>query len=179
MKFLPQDIPGVVLIEPQVFGDDRGFFMETWHKQKFSAAELDVEFVQDNHSSSRQGTLRGLHFQFSRPQGKLIRVLRGEIWDVCVDLRKSSPTFGKWWGHKLTEANRMQAYLPPGVAHGFCVLSEMAEVTYKCTDFYLPADERTLLWNDPALGIPWPVTNPILSPKDQQGKPLSELVCYE
>ncbi len=178
MQFLPTDLPGVVVIEPKVFEDDRGFFMESFHRPKFAAAGIDVEFVQDNHSRSRRDVLRGLHYQLQNPQGKLVRVIRGEIYDVVVDLRRSGPTFGRWYGCQLNERNRRQMYVAPGFAHGFCVTSESAEVIYKCTAVYRPDDEHTLLWNDPALAITWPVANPIISPKDEQGLPLTAAACF-
>jgi dTDP-4-dehydrorhamnose 3,5-epimerase len=178
MQFLPTELAGVVVVEPRVFEDDRGFFMETFHRQKFAAAGIDVEFVQDNHSRSRSGVLRGLHYQLAHPQGKLVRAIRGAIFDVAVDLRKSSPAFGRWYGCELSEANRRQMYIPAGFAHGFCVTSDSAEVVYKCTELYHPEDERTLLWNDPALGIRWPVTNPVVSPKDARGSPLGKAECF-
>jgi dTDP-4-dehydrorhamnose 3,5-epimerase len=147
--------------------------METFHKPRFAEAGIDADFVQDNHSRSRLGVLRGLHYQISRPQGKLVRVIRGAVLDVAVDLRKSSPTFGRWFGCELSETNRRQVYIPAGFAHGLCVTTEIAEVIYKCTDIYVPQDERTLLWNDPALGINWPVQHPTISEKDKRGMPLS------
>ena len=178
MKFVQTELPGVVIVEPRVFEDERGFFMESYHQPRFAAAGIDAPFVQDNHSRSGQGVLRGLHYQFAHPQGKLVRVIRGEALDVAVDLRRSSPTFGRWLGCLLSETNRRQLYIPPGFAHGFCVTSDLAEVLYKCTDIYRPEDERTLLWNDPALGIAWPVSNPIISAKDQRGVPLAQAECY-
>jgi dTDP-4-dehydrorhamnose 3,5-epimerase len=178
MQFLPTELSGVVVIEPKVFEDERGFFMESFHKERFAAAGIDVEFVQDNHSRSRQGVLRGLHYQLAHPQGKLVRVIRGRIFDVAVDLRRSSPTFGRSSGFELSEANRRQLYMAPGFAHGFCVTSDSAEVVYKCTEPYHPEDERTLLWNDPALEIAWPVANPIISAKDARGIPLAKAECY-
>jgi dTDP-4-dehydrorhamnose 3,5-epimerase len=178
MQFLSTDLAGIVVIEPKVFEDERGFFMETYHKPRFVAAGIDVEFVQDNHSRSRAGVLRGLHYQITRPQGKLVRVIRGSILDVAVDLRRSSPTFGRWYGCELSEANRRQIFIPPGFAHGFCVTSDIVEVIYKCTEVYLPQDERTLLWNDPALGIRWPVADPTISAKDERGTPLAKAECF-
>ncbi|HLJ11915.1 MAG TPA: dTDP-4-dehydrorhamnose 3,5-epimerase [Planctomycetaceae bacterium] len=178
MQFLPTELAGVVLIEPRVFEDARGFFMESFHKPRFAAAGIDVEFVQDNHSRSRQGVLRGLHYQIKHPQGKLVRAIRGKVFDVAVDLRRSSPGFGRWYGCELSESNRRQMYIPPGFAHGFCVTSDVAEVIYKCTEVYSPEDERTLLWNDPALGVDWPIASPTLSPKDERGIPLSDAECY-
>jgi dTDP-4-dehydrorhamnose 3,5-epimerase len=178
MQFLPTELAGLIVIEPQVFEDERGFFMETFHREKFAAAGIDFEFVQDNHSRSRQGVLRGLHYQLAHPQGKLVRAVRGSIFDVAVDLRRRSPTFGRSYGCELTESNRRQLYVPPGFAHGFCVTSDVAEVIYKCTALYCPADERTLLWNDAALGIEWPVANPIISAKDERGIPLAHAECF-
>ncbi len=178
MQFLPTELCGVVVIEPTVFEDERGFFMESFHKPKFAAAGIEVEFVQDNHSRSRQGVLRGLHYQITQPQGKLVRVVRGQIFDVAVDLRRNSPTFGRWCGCELSESNRRLLYIPPGFAHGFCVTSEVAEMLYKCTRIYCPEDERTLLWSDPALGIQWPITEPIISAKDVRGTPFSHAEVY-
>ena len=178
MKFIATELEGVVLVEPQVFGDERGFFMETFHRPKFAAAGIDVEFVQDNHSRSRGGVLRGLHYQLTRPQGKLVRAIRGSILDVAVDVRRSSPTFGKVVAFELSEENKRQLYVPPGFAHGFCVTSDIAEVVYKCTDVYAPHDERTVLWNDPSLKIAWPLENPLVSEKDQRGVLLSQAECF-
>ena len=180
MKFLPTRLPDVVLIEPEVHGDQRGFFMETWHARKFVAAGIDATFVQDNHSRSIQGTLRGLHLQARQPQGKLIRVVAGEMFDVVVDLRKDSPTFRRWVGCTLSAANRHQLWVPPGFAHGFYTLSDAAEIIYKCTDFYAPEHERILRWDDPDLAVHWPLMpgqSPILSAKDAAGVPLRELVA--
>jgi dTDP-4-dehydrorhamnose 3,5-epimerase len=173
MKLIPTSLPGVIIIEPRVFRDERGFFLETYHAQRYREAGLDAVFVQDNHSRSTRGTLRGLHWQAERPQGKLVRVLLGEIYDVAVDIRPDSPTFGAWVGVTLTADNFRQAWIPPGFAHGFCVTSEVAEVEYKCTDFYDPPSERGLIWNDPDVGIDWPITDPILSPRDRQHPRLS------
>lgn len=178
MKVTPSDIPGVLVIEPRVFADDRGFFVETFHKRRFEEAGLNLEFVQDNHSHSRRGVLRGLHYQIEQAQGKLCRVMRGEVFDVAVDLRIGSPTFGCWTGLVLSEENRLQLYLPPGVAHGFCVLSDVCDFVYKCTEYYAPQYECTLLWNDPALAIDWPVSEPKLSEKDRQGQPFAECAYY-
>jgi dTDP-4-dehydrorhamnose 3,5-epimerase len=178
MQFLTTDLPGVVIVEPKVFEDERGFFMETFHKPRFAEAGIDVDFVQDNHSRSRQGVLRGLHYQISHPQGKLVRVIRGAVLDVAVDLRRSSPTFGRSFSCELSEANRSQMYIPVGFAHGFCVTSDIAEVIYKCTEVYRPLDERTLLWNDPALHIDWPVAGPTISEKDLRGVPLERAESY-
>jgi dTDP-4-dehydrorhamnose 3,5-epimerase len=178
MQFIPTELPGVVLIEGRAFEDERGYFMETFHRPKFAAAGIDVEFVQDNHSFSRHGVLRGLHYQIMQPQGKLVRVVRGSVFDVAVDARRSSPTFGRWAGYELSDSNRRQLYIPPGFAHGFCVTSEVAEVVYKCTDVYLPKAERTIVWNDPAIGIQWPIANPVVSAKDAAGAPLSQAECF-
>ncbi len=180
MRFLPTDIPEVLLIEPQVFGDSRGFFMETWHAEKFAAAGLDLRFVQDNHSKSAQGTLRGLHYQIEKPQGKLVRVVSGEVFDVAVDLRKSSPTFGRWIGDILSAENKKMLWVPPGFAHGFYVLSPEAEFVYKCTELYAPEHERCIRWDDPGLGIAWPLLAqaPLLSAKDLAGASLVEAELY-
>lgn len=181
MKFTPTNLPEVILIEPEVFGDARGFFIETYQFQRFSAAGIDQPFVQDNHSGSRQGILRGLHYQIQQPQGKLVRVIAGAVFDVAVDLRRSSPTFGQWSGAQLTAENRHMLWVPPGFAHGFYVVSEWAEVTYKVTDYYAPQWERTLLWNDPRLGIDWQLVGgqpPLLSSKDSQGRTLAEAEVY-
>lgn len=172
MKFVPTKIADVMLIEPQVFGDHRGFFMETWRTDKFAAAGIDLPFVQDNHSSSGRGILRGLHYQIKQPQGKLVRVISGEVFDVAVDIRRGSPTYGKWVGEVLSSANKRMLWVPPGFAHGFYVLSDYAEFVYKCTSFYAPEHERCILWNDPDLSIAWPLvqdTAPILSAKDEAG----------
>jgi len=175
MEFQRLAIPDVILIKPKVFGDARGWFFESWEARKFAAAGLDVAFVQDNYSRSVKDTLRGLHYQIRQPQGKLVRVTQGEVFDVAVDIRKSSPTFGKWVGTILSGENKDQLWVPPGFAHGFYVLSESAEFFYKCSDFYAPEHERTLRWDDPALGIVWPLKGePLLSPKDQQGKLLAD-----
>lgn len=178
MQFIPTELAGVLVIQPKVFEDERGFFLEFFHKPRFVAAGIDAEFVQDNHSSSRRGVLRGLHYQLTRPQGKLVRVIRGSIFDVAVDLRRHSATFGRWLGRELSDANRRELYIPPGFAHGFCVTSDTAEVIYKCTDIYHPQDERTLLWNDPSLAIKWPVDHPIVSSKDAHGLLLKDAECY-
>jgi len=177
MNLIPTSLPGVLIIEPRVFRDERGFFLEVYHAQRYREAGLDVTFVQDNHSRSTRGTLRGLHWQAERPQGKLVRVLAGEIYDVAVDIRPDSPTFGQWVGFTLSADNFRQAWIPPGFAHGFCVTSEVAEVEYKCTDFYDPPSERGLIWNDPAVGIAWPIQDPILSPRDRQHPGLAALAA--
>ncbi len=180
IKFIPTALPGVILIEPQVFPDERGFFLETYQYEKYAKDGIDATFVQDNHSRSVRHTLRGLHAQLRRPQGKLIRVIEGEIFDVAVDVRRDSPTFGKWVGEYLSAENFRQIYVPPGFAHGFCVTSAVAQVEYKCTDYYDPTSEITVLWNEPTIGIEWPESllqaEPLLSKKDQQGKPLAELM---
>jgi dTDP-4-dehydrorhamnose 3,5-epimerase len=181
MKFVSTAIPDVVIVEPRAFEDERGYFMETWEARKFAADGIAAEFVQDNHSVSRQWVLRGLHYQLERPQGKLVRVTRGEVFDVTVDLRRTSPTFGKWVGEILSADNRRMMWIPPGFAHGFLALSEQTEFLYKCTDFYDPASERTLLWNDPLLKVEWPVPRGIqliISSKDQAGLPLDIAECY-
>ncbi len=183
MQFVPtQRIPDVVTIEPQVFRDHRGFFLEAWHDAKYRAAGLDVTFVQDNHSSSMRHALRGLHYQAVEPQGKLVRVVTGRIFDVAVDLRRSSATFGKWVGVELSAENFRMVWVPPGFAHGFLVQSERADVLYKCTTPYAPEHDRTLLWNDPAIGIDWPLPSgvaPLLSSKDERGAPLAEAPVFK
>lgn len=181
MEFEPTAIADVVLIKPEVFGDARGFFMETWEVNKFTAAGITARFVQDNHSLSRKNTLRGLHYQIQQPQGKLVRVVAGEVFDVAVDMRRSSPSFGQWVGVTLSAENKLQLWIPPGFAHGFMVTSEAAEFIYKCTDFYAPQFGRTLQWNDPAIGIRWPLSGseiPILSDKDKAGRLLREADTY-
>ena len=167
-----------MLIEPQVFGDARGFFMETWQIEKFAAAGIEAEFLQDNHSRSKQWTLRGLHLQQPRAQGKLVRVAAGSVFDVVVDLRRSSPSFGKWWGTELSAENQRMLWVPPGLAHGILVTSPVADFLYKCTELYSPADEKTLAWNDPSLNIDWPLpagVAPTLSAKDAKGKSLADI----
>ncbi|MBX3276490.1 MAG: dTDP-4-dehydrorhamnose 3,5-epimerase [Acidobacteria bacterium] len=175
MKFIPTEMPGVILVEPQVFRDARGFFLETYQQRKFAEGGIDVRFVQDNHSRSSRGTLRGLHLQRTRMQGKLIRAVQGEIYDVAVDVRRNSPSYKKWLGVTLSAENFLQLYIPPGFAHGFCVTSETAEIEYKCTDYYAPDDELTVLWNDPSFGIDWPVSDPLLSAKDRAGRTLDDI----
>jgi dTDP-4-dehydrorhamnose 3,5-epimerase len=176
MKFLPTAIPEVVLVQPDVFGDDRGFFLETYQQRKYGAAGLPEDFVQDNHSYSVRGTLRGLHAQVRRPQGKLIRAILGEIFDVAVDIRPGSPTFGHWVSAVLSGENHHQLYVPPGFAHGFCVTSDTAHVQYKCTELYDRDDEIAILWNDPKIGVAWPTAEPLLSPRDVAALPLAEIV---
>jgi len=175
MKITRCDIAGLLIIEPKVFGDARGFFLETWNEERYRDAGLDLRFVQDNLSLSRRGTVRGLHFQNPNPQGKLVYVIEGEVFDVAVDLRRSSPTFGRWHGLNLSGQNRLQFFVPPGFAHGFAVLSETALFAYKCTVSYSPKDEMTLLWNDPEVGVQWPVKEPVLSDKDKRGSRLRDL----
>ena len=169
------DLPGVLLVEPMCFEDNRGYFLETFHQEKYKAAGIDQAFVQDNHSHSTRGVLRGLHYQLKHPQGKLIYAVTGTIFDVAVDIRRGSPTFGQWTGAELSAENRHQIYIPQGFAHGFVVLSESADVIYKCTDLYAPGDEYGILWSDPAIGIDWPVENPILSEKDLENPGLKEI----
>lgn len=181
MQFIPLAVPEVVLIHPQVFSDTRGFFMETWHAKRFAEAGIDTTFVQDNHSKSRRGILRGLHYQIQQPQGKLVRVIAGEVFDVAVDLRRNAPTFGRWVGASLSADNKHMLWVPPGFAHGFCVLSESAEFVYKCTDFYAPEHERSLRWDDPELAIKWPLVRdeaPLLSPKDATAPLLKDAEHY-
>lgn len=176
MKATPQSIPEVILFEPKVFGDERGFFFESFNHARFEeAVGRPVRFVQDNHSKSTKGVLRGLHYQVQQAQGKLVRVVRGSAYDVAVDMRRSSPTFGQWVGVMLTEDDPMQLWVPPGFAHGFQVTSESADVLYKTTDYYAPAAERCLAWNDADLAIPWPLAEPLLSAKDRQGQPLAQV----
>lgn len=175
MKITETHLSGVVLIEPDVYADARGFFMETWHQKRYFEAGIKANFVQDNLSLSRRGILRGLHYQWPKPQGKLIQVLYGAVFDVAVDIRFGSPTFGQWVGYELSAANHRQLYIPEGFAHGFCVLSDEALFAYKCTDFYHPETEYSLRWDDPDLGIPWPVTEPLLSDKDRNGYFLKDL----
>lgn len=169
MRVEPTALPGVLLITPDVYGDGRGCFFETWNRQRYAAAGLDAQFVQDNVSLSRRGILRGLHFQNPQGQGKLVQALQGEVFDVAVDIRRGSPTYGRWYGCTLSDQNRLQLYIPAGFAHGFCVTSEAALFAYKCTDFYNPQAEYSLKWDDPAIGIDWPVREPELSGKDAAG----------
>lgn len=177
MKVLPTVLPGVLIIEPQVHGDARGFFLETYHERRFSEAGIAQDFVQDNHSRSGKGVLRGLHLQLEHPQGKLVRVTQGSVFDVAVDARRGSPTFGRWVGVTLSEDNFRQFYIPPGFAHGFLALSERVDFLYKCTDYYHPEDEVGILWNDPDIGIEWPDIGMAyrLSERDQRNPRLSEL----
>ena len=174
MNVTPTALPDVLLIEPKVFGDERGFFFESWNKRMLAAAGLEAAFVQDNHSCSARNVLRGLHYQIEHAQGKLVRVCSGAVFDVAVDMRRASPTFGRWVGMTLSAQSKQMLWIPPGFAHGFLVLSEVAEFLYKTTDYWYPEHERTLLWNDPALGIVWPLTGaPTLAGKDAAGQPLA------
>ena len=175
MRVTPTDLPGVLIIEPVVYGDDRGFFVETYHASRYNEHGIKGPFVQDNHSRSTFGTLRGLHLQLQHPQGKLIHVIEGEVFDVAVDVRRGSPTFGRWVSVRLSADNFRQVYVPPGFAHGFCVLSPIAQVEYKCTEFYDPASEIGIVWNDSSLGITWPVREPLLSHRDRAHPTLAEL----
>jgi dTDP-4-dehydrorhamnose 3,5-epimerase len=175
MNVIPTKIPGVFIFEPKVFGDSRGFFMETWNFERYAQAGLKARFVQDNLSRSAKGVLRGLHYQYPKSQGKLVSVVEGEVFDVAVDIRHGSPTFGQWEGVLLSAENKRQFYVPEGFAHGFVVLSEHALFSYKCTETYEPKNELTILWNDPAIGIQWPVMEPMLSARDAQGVPLRSI----
>ncbi|NWH06024.1 dTDP-4-dehydrorhamnose 3,5-epimerase [Desulfobacter latus] len=182
MKYIKLEIPDVVLIEPEVFGDHRGFFMETFRMDEFNKKVQDAQFVQDNHSMSGKGILRGLHYQIKHPQGKLVRVIEGEVFDVAVDIRKSSPYFGKWVGKTISAENKRMLWIPPGFAHGFYVLSDMAQFIYKCTDYYAPEFEQSILWSDKDIGIEWPVTNieaPVLSLKDENGACFQDAEVFE
>jgi len=180
MKPIPTAIPGVLVVEPTVYGDARGAFFESWNQRAFDAlVGREVRFVQDNHSISARNVLRGLHYQLRQPQGKLVRVVAGEVFDAVVDLRRGSPTFGRWAGERLSAENRRMLWVPEGFAHGFVVLSERVEFLYKTTDYYAPEHERTLLWNDPAIGIRWPIEGePILKPKDAAGTPLAQAETF-
>ena len=176
MRFLTAELPGVVIVEPDVHRDGRGFFLETYHAAKYRDGGIAAVFVQDNHSRSVRHTLRGLHAQQRQPQGKLVRALQGEIFDVAVDIRRGSPSFGRWAGITLSAENFRQCYVPPGFLHGFCVLSEWAEVEYKCTALYDPTDELAVVWHDPEIGIAWPVSEPIVSAKDRAAPRLAEVI---
>jgi len=181
MKLVETDIADVKILEPRVFGDERGFFMETWNARTLAGLGLDVAFVQDNESLSAKGVLRGLHYQIRNPQGKLVRVVTGSVFDVAVDMRKSSASFGRWVGVHLSAANKRMFWIPPGFAHGFLCLEDATHFLYKCTDYYAPEHERSLLWNDPAIGIHWPldcVGQPQLTPKDQQGRLLRDAEAF-
>jgi dTDP-4-dehydrorhamnose 3,5-epimerase len=182
VKFVETDLPGVLVIEPQVFTDARGFFLESYNAARFSEAGIDLRFLQDNHSNSTRGVLRGLHYQEPNPQGKLLRVVNGAVFDVAVDIRRGSPHFGRWAGVELSAENRKMIWVPPGFAHGFCVISDRADVLYKCTVLWAAKSEHVILWNDPGIGIAWPVADPILSPRDAAGVRLAEatvLPSYE
>jgi dTDP-4-dehydrorhamnose 3,5-epimerase len=180
MQVIPAAIPDVLIIEPKVFGDARGFFLESWNERAFLKAGIKARFVQDNHSRSARNVVRGLHYQIKQPQGKLIRVTAGEVFDVAVDIRRSSPTFGKWIGNKLSGENKLMMWIPPGFAHGFSVLSEYAEFLYKTTDYYSPEYERTILWNDPDLAVSWQVSGePLLSAKDRAGIPFKKAEVFD
>lgn len=182
MKVRSLRIPEVKLIEPDVFGDERGHFMEAWQQRRFTQAGLAMDFVQDNRSRSTGGVLRGLHYQIRQPQGKLVSVVRGEVFDVAVDMRRNAPMFGQWVGVSLSDANHFMLWVPPGFAHGFYVTSDVADLAYKCTDFYAPEHERTLLWNDRELNIDWPLVAgepPRVSAKDAAGAPLRAAECYQ
>jgi dTDP-4-dehydrorhamnose 3,5-epimerase len=176
VKFVPAELAGVIVVEPDVHRDSRGYFLEAYNAQKYKAGGIDGPFVQDNNSRSMEGTLRGLHLQLRRPQGKLIRVIEGEIYDVAVDVRRGSPSFGRWVGVRLSGDNFKQCYVPPGFAHGFAVVSPIALVEYKCTDLYDPSDEIGIAWNDPALAIGWPVGQPFLSERDRRNPILAEVM---
>jgi len=179
MKAIPTRLPQVLLIEPKVFGDSRGFFFESWNEREFERAGITARFVQDNHSRSARGVLRGLHYQIRQPQGKLVRVVEGEIFDVALDIRRSSPNFGKWESARLSARSKNMLWIPVGFAHGFCVISDFAEVLYKTTDFYSPEHERSILWNDPDLGISWPLdADPILSAKDSRAPRLRDAEVF-
>jgi dTDP-4-dehydrorhamnose 3,5-epimerase len=179
MEKIATAIPDVFMIAPEVFGDERGFFLESYNRRSMTGLGLDFDFVQDNHSRSAKGVLRGLHYQIRQPQGKLVRVVAGEVFDVAVDLRRSSPSFGKWVGMTLSSDNKRMAWIPPGFAHGFYVTSDYAEVLYKATDYYAPEHERSLLWNDPALGIEWPLSGELLlSEKDRKGLTLAKAEVF-
>lgn len=176
MKIIETNLSGCVIIEPRVFNDERGFFLETFQSSRYAElGGINLPFVQDNHSRSSKGVLRGLHFQKTKPQGKLVRVVRGKVFDVAVDIRKESKTYGQSHGIILSEENKKQLWVPPGFAHGFLVLSDIADFEYKCTDYYDPSDEGSILWSDPDLGIPWPISNPFLSTKDESAKCLVDL----
>lgn len=180
MKVTPTSLPEVLLVEPRVFGDARGFFYESWNERAFAEAGISAHFVQDNHSRSEKNVLRGLHYQIEQTQGKLVRAVVGSIFDVAVDIRRSSPRFGKWVGVTLTAESHNALWVPPGFAHGFCVISEVAEVLYKASDFYAPEHERSILWNDPAIGVAWPLSGaPLLSPKDARGQPLAAAEVFD
>jgi len=181
VRLIDTPLPDVKLIEPDIFGDARGFFVESWNRRRFAELGLDLDFVQDNHSRSAKGVLRGLHYQLANPQGKLVRVARGAVFDVAVDLRRSSPHFGRWVGYELSDENGRMLWVPPGFAHGFLTLSDVADFQYKCTAFYAPEDERAILWNDPDIGIAWPLEEgeaPLLSGKDAKAAAFKDAEVY-
>ncbi|HEX4388190.1 MAG TPA: dTDP-4-dehydrorhamnose 3,5-epimerase [Steroidobacteraceae bacterium] len=181
MRFLPTEIPDVVLIRPEVFGDPRGYFLESWQERKFAAAGITATFVQDNHSHSTRHTLRGLHYQLRHPQGKLVRVVAGSVYDVAVDIRRHSPHFGRWVGITLSAQNHEMLWVPAGFAHGFLVLSDSADFLYRCTDYYAPEDERAIHWSDPELAVPWPLppgAQPVLSARDAAARSLRDAECF-
>jgi dTDP-4-dehydrorhamnose 3,5-epimerase len=181
IEFIPLSLPEVVLIKPRVFRDERGFFFEAWQQQRYSAAGIDAPFLQDNHSHSTLHTLRGLHYQIEQPQGKLVRVAHGSVYDVAVDMRRSSPRFGQWVGVELSAANSCMLWVPPGFAHGYLTLSESADFLYKCTDYYAPQHERAVRWNDPHVGVDWPLPDgipPRLSPKDAVAPAFADAACF-
>jgi dTDP-4-dehydrorhamnose 3,5-epimerase len=178
MQIIETSLPGVLLIEPKVYEDERGFFFESYNARDYAAHGISTEFVQDNHSRSTRGVLRGLHYQVGQGQAKLVRVAVGEVFDVAVDIRRGSPTFGQWVGYRLSAKNRRQLYIPVGFAHGFCALSAQAEFLYKVSSYYAPADERGIIWNDPAIGIAWPINEPILSERDRHHPPLSKAEVF-
>jgi dTDP-4-dehydrorhamnose 3,5-epimerase len=179
VNFIPTELAGVIVVEPDVFRDERGFFLETFSRAKYARGGIDCEFLQDNHSRSQRNTIRGLHAQRQHPQGKLVRVLIGSILDVVVDIRRDSPTYLKWISVELSADNFRQIYVPPGFAHGICITSDVADIEYKCTDYYDPKDELRIAWNDPAIGIKWPIENPILSDKDRQAPTLAAQQCSQ
>jgi dTDP-4-dehydrorhamnose 3,5-epimerase len=181
MEFIPTAIPDVVLIRPRVFGDPRGYFFESWEERKFAAGGVSERFVQDNHSHSTLGVLRGLHYQIEHPQGKLVRVAAGRVFDVAVDLRRKSPSFGRWVGHELSDQNHLSMWIPPGFAHGYLTQSDFADVLYRCTDFYAPASERAILWSDPDLAVAWPLPpgdTPVVSQRDSGASRFREAECF-
>jgi dTDP-4-dehydrorhamnose 3,5-epimerase len=180
MELIPTALQDVLIVEPRVFGDDRGFFLESWNRATFAKLGLDLDFVQDNHSRSARGVLRGMHYQSPNPQGKLVRVTAGRVFDAVVDMRRSSPTFGKWVGVELSAANKRMLWVPPGMAHGFLTLEDGTDFQYKCTEFYTPANEHSLAWNDPTVGIEWPLEGiePQLSAKDRAGVPLANAEAF-
>lgn len=178
MNVIPTSLPGVLILEPRVFRDDRGYFLETYHRERYSEVGISAEFVQDNRSHSVKNILRGLHYQLQHPQGKLCQVVRGEVFDVAVDIRRDSPHFGQWTGVILSEHNFRQLYVPPGFAHGYCTLTDDVDFLYKCTDRYYPDDERTIIWDDPQIGIDWPIAAPLVSEKDRRAPLLADAECF-